>query len=64
MKNWNTIQEALASGQEDAVKFYEKGNSAAGTRLRKSYKDIMDACKAGRKEVSEIKTAAKAQKVK
>jgi hypothetical protein len=64
MENWNKIQEAITAGQDDAEKFYVKGNSAAGTRLRKSYKEIMDACKAGRKEVSDLKTAQKAQKVK
>ena len=61
MENWNKIQEIYDAAQEDATKFYEKGNNAAGTRLRKAYKDITDLCKAGRKEVSELKSAAKAK---
>jgi len=60
MQNWNKIQETFEAAQGDAAKFYDKGNSAAGTRLRKAYKEISDLCKAGRKEVSELKSTAKA----
>lgn len=59
MENWNKILEIHTAAQDDAGKFYEKGNNAAGTRLRKAYKEIADLCKAGRKEVSELKNAAK-----
>ena len=60
MKNWNTIQEIYDAAQADAEKFHDKSNNAAGTRLRKAYKEISDLCKAGRKEVSELKSSAKA----
>ena len=56
MQNWNKIQETFRAAQEDAANFYDKNNSAAGTRLRKAYKEISDLCAAGRKEVSELKT--------
>lgn len=59
MENWNKIKEIYEAAQEDAIKFHEKGNNKAGTRLRKAYQEIAVLCKAGRKEVSEIKNAAK-----
>lgn len=34
------MQEVLNSVQEDATKFYEKGNKAAGTRVRKAMQTI------------------------
>jgi hypothetical protein len=34
------IQEELVAIQEDAVKFNEKGNKAAGTRVRKAMQNI------------------------
>lgn len=36
----NQIQEELTNIQEDAAKFSEKGNKAAGTRVRKSMQVI------------------------
>ena len=36
----NQITEALESIQDDAVKFDEKGNKAAGTRVRKAMQTI------------------------
>lgn len=56
MENWNKIKEVMESHEEDAQKFFEKGNKAAGTRLRKAYMEVMNACKAGRKEISEMKS--------
>lgn len=40
MELLNEIQEALNSIQDDAAKFYEKGNKAAGTRVRKAMQQI------------------------
>ena len=36
----NQIQEVLTNIQEDAAKFSEKGNKAAGTRVRKAMQVI------------------------
>jgi len=36
----NQLQEELTNIQEDAAKFSEKGNKAAGTRVRKSMQVI------------------------
>jgi vacuolar-type H+-ATPase subunit E/Vma4 len=57
MENWTKIVEIHTAAAEDAEKFFEKGNKAAGTRLRKAYKEISDLCKDGRKEVSEMKNS-------
>jgi hypothetical protein len=57
MENWKKIQEIYDAAAGDAEKFFDKGNKAAGSRLRKAYKEISDLCKAGRKEVSEKKSA-------
>lgn len=59
MENFNKIKELISVAETDAVKFFEKGNSAAGRRLRKYAKDIADLCKIIRKQVSEIKASEK-----
>jgi len=49
----NEIQEVLNSVQEDATKFYEKGNKAAGTRVRKAMQQIKSLAQDVRVDVSE-----------
>ena len=46
------IQEVLNSVQEDATKFYEKGNKAAGTRVRKAMQQIKSLAQDVRTDVS------------
>ena len=46
------LQEVLNSVQEDATKFYEKGNKAAGTRVRKAMQTIKTLAQDVRTEVS------------
>lgn len=58
MEKFNELKELVASIEEDAQKFYEKGNSAAGTRLRKGLQDIKNLSQAIRVSVSEIKNKA------
>ncbi|MEJ6979420.1 histone H1 [Pedobacter sp. P351] len=58
MKNYNQLKELLASIEEDADKFYNKGVSAAGTRVRKGLQDIKTLASDMRKEVTEIKNKA------
>ena len=48
------LQEELNNVQEDATKFTEKGNKAAGTRVRKS----MQAIKALAQDVRVVASAA------
>ena len=58
MKIYNQIKELIASVEQDADKFYNGGNSAAGTRVRKALQEIKNLASEGRKEVSEIKNKA------
>lgn len=53
MQNLNQIEEILNSIKEDATKFFEKGNKAAGTRVRKAMQEIKSLAQAVRTEVSE-----------
>lgn len=53
MQNLNQIEEILNSIKEDATKFFEKGNKAAGTRVRKAMQDIKALAQAVRVSVSE-----------
>lgn len=46
------IQEVLNTMQEDATKFYEKGNKAAGTRVRKAMQQIKSLAQDVRADVS------------
>lgn len=54
MKKFNELFEVVMSAQDDAEKF-EKGNSAAGTRLRKKMQDIKKLAQEVRENVSDIK---------
>lgn len=53
MQNLNKIKEVLENVQADAEKFFEKGNKAAGTRVRKAMQEIKSLAQAVRQEVSE-----------
>lgn len=55
MKKFNNIREILNSVEGDADKFYNKGNKAAGTRLRKAMLEIKDLAHDVRKEVTDMK---------
>ena len=53
MQNLNKSKEVLENVQDDATKFFEKGNKAAGTRVRKAMQEIKALAQAVRQEVSE-----------
>ena len=55
MENFETLKTLVANLEEDAVKFYEKNNKAAGTRVRKGCQEIKNLCQTIRVEVSELK---------
>lgn len=55
MKKFNDIKEILSSIEGDADKFYNKGNKAAGTRLRKAMLQIKDLAHEVRREVTDMK---------
>ncbi len=54
----NRFQELVAlvqSFEKDFVKFYDKGNKSAGTRVRKEMNELKRKAQEIRKEVQEIK---------
>ena len=54
----NQLTEAIESIQDDVVKFDEKGNKAAGTRVRKGMQTIKALAQDVRVAVSEANKAA------
>ena len=54
MKKFQELVDIMFSAQEDAEKF-EKGNSAAGTRLRAKMQEVKNLAQDIRKNVSEVK---------
>lgn len=57
MEKFNQLKELVASAEADAEKFYENGNAAAGTRVRKAMQEAKNLAQDIRKEVTEKKNA-------
>lgn len=57
MKNYQELRDLAVSAETEAKSFFEKGNKAAGTRLRKAMMEIIKLAKAVRVDVSEKKNA-------
>jgi hypothetical protein len=57
MNRFEQVKELVASLEGDFVKFYEKGNKAAGTRVRKGMQDLKNIAQEIRKEVLDTKNA-------
>ena len=55
MKKFEELKNLIASIEPDAEKFYNKGNSAAGTRVRKGMQDLKNIAQSIRQEVQELK---------
>ncbi len=55
MKRFGQLQDLLNSLQSDFEKFYDKGNNAAGTRVRKGMQDLKNLAQEIRLEVQDIK---------
>ena len=53
MEKFNELKTLIANLEEDAIKFYEKDNKAAGVRLRKGLQDIKSISQALRLDVSD-----------
>ena len=58
MINFEKVKEVIAAAEADAASFYEKGNKAAGTRLRNAMQQLKVLATDIRKEVTEKKNAA------
>jgi hypothetical protein len=57
MKKFQKVKDLIASIEADAEKFYNKANSAAGTRIRKGMQDLKVLATEIRKEVTDRKNA-------
>ena len=57
MTKFESIKQIVANAEKDAAAFYDKANSAAGTRLRKAMQELKVAATDLRKEVTEKKKA-------
>jgi len=53
MDNFNNLKDLVMGMESDFVKFYEKGNKAAGTRIRKGMQDLKNMAQDIRKNVLE-----------
>jgi hypothetical protein len=58
MQKFEDLKTLIASLEGDADKFYNKGNSAAGTRLRKGMQELKNMAQTIRAEVQELKNKA------
>ncbi|GGH05425.1 histone H1 [Sphingobacterium alkalisoli] len=59
MENYTKLKELVASIEADADKFFNNGNSAAGTRVRKGLQEIKTLAQDIRNEVTEKKNSDK-----
>lgn len=59
MDKFTKMKHLLTSVEVDASKFYNSGNSAAGTRVRKGMQDLKNLAQEIRNEVTEKKNTAK-----
>ncbi|MBD1433850.1 MULTISPECIES: histone H1 [Sphingobacterium] len=59
MENYNKLKDLVASIEADADKFFNNGNSAAGTRVRKGLQEIKTLAQELRNEVTAKKNSEK-----
>ncbi|MCL4637937.1 MULTISPECIES: hypothetical protein [Olivibacter] len=57
MEKFSKLKELIAQAEKDALAFYEKGNKAAGTRLRGALQQTKALAQDIRNEVTEKKNA-------
>ena len=58
MNRYEELGNLLEALKEDFEKFYQNGNKAAGTRVRKGMLDLRNKAQDIRKEIQEIKNQA------
>lgn len=59
MSRFTELRDLLTTFEKDFIKFYEKGNKSAGTRVRKHMNELRRKAQDVRKEVQEVKQKAK-----
>ena len=58
MRKFEEIKQLLNDSEDDIRKFYEKGNAAAGTRVRGTMQELKKLAQEMRIEVQEMKNKA------
>ncbi len=58
MNQYKKLKNLVLNLEEDFMKFYDKANSAAGTRARKGMQDLKNLAQEIRLEIQEIKNKA------
>ena len=58
-ERFTELKDLITGLEGDADKFYNKGNSAAGTRVRKGLQDIKNLAQAIRLEIQDAKNTPK-----
>ncbi len=58
MKRFDELKDLILSLEGDFVKFYDKGNQAAGTRVRKGMQELKNLSQEIRVEVQTLKNEA------
>ena len=59
MEKFQKIKDVIASVEADVEKFYNAGNAAAGTRVRKAMQDLKVMAQEIRSEVTDKKNSEK-----
>jgi len=54
---FNELKSLIEGLEADADKFYNKGNNAAGTRVRKGLQEVKNLAQTVRLEIQEVKNA-------
>ena len=57
MELYEQLKSLVTTLEDDFTKFYDKGNKAAGTRVRKGCQDVKNLCQEIRVDVSSKKNA-------
>lgn len=53
MEKFNELRDLIASLEEDTQKFFDKGNKAAGVRVRKGLQEVKSVAQELRVEISQ-----------
>ncbi|OGU76731.1 MAG: histone H1 [Ignavibacteria bacterium RBG_16_34_14] len=64
MNKYQDLVNAVKELETDFQKFYERGQAAAGTRVRKGLSDLRKLSQEIRKDVQDVKAQRKAEKQK
>jgi hypothetical protein len=59
MSRFTEVRDLLNTFEKDFIKFYEKGNKSAGTRVRKEMNELKKKAQEIRKEIQEMKVKMK-----